>query len=245
VRLQRPRTTPAGRYALTVNLKPAGNVQFSLVARRAVDDSVLAERSFSESGAGYRTVSLEFNLEESAPLSYQLQRTGGDGTLAVDWLYLRFADQQDPLATFEFDELYHTGNTAADDRASGGRALLLTTTDPPGQVTRGPYRLYGPGHYLLTARLALSERTALPAETVIGSIVLRNHLDEIGDERDRPANVIMAERPFTAGAFAGSTNFRELAFPFTLERPAFLSVNLMNFQYGLLADRATVTRVGP
>lgn len=245
VRLRRARTTPAGRYLLSVSLKPAGNAQFSLLVRRAADDAVLGERSFSESGAGYRTVTLEFSLEDSAPLYYQLRRSGGEGTLAVDWLYLLFADQQEPLETFEFDELYHSGNTVPDDRASGGRALLLTETDPPGQATRGPYRLYGPGHYLLSARLALPERAALPAETVIGSMVLRNHLDEYGAERDRPENVILAEQSFTAGTFGGGTGFHEVAFPFTLERPAFLSVNLMNFQHGLLADRATVTRVGP
>ena len=243
VRLQRPRTTPAGHYLLALRLKPAGTARFSLLVRRAADNAVLAERSFSESGAGYRTVSLDFTLGESAPLYYQLQRAGG--ALAVDWLYLHFADQQDPLETFKFDELYHTGNTARDDRASGGRALLLTAADPSGQATRGPYRLYDPGRYLLTAWLALPERTSLPSETIVGSIVLRNHLDEIGDERDRPANVIMAERPFTAGALAGTSGFSEVAFPFTLERPAFLSVNLKHFRHGLLADRATVTRLGP
>lgn len=244
VRLRRSRTTPAGRYVLAVSLKPAGTARFSLLARRAADDAVLAERSFSESGGGYRTVALEFSLEQSAPVYYQLQRAGG-GTLAVDWLYLRFADQQDPLAGFEFDELYHTGNTTPDDRASGGRALLLTPTDPPGQVTRGPYRLFAPGSYLFGARLALPEKTALPAETVVGSIVLRNHLDDFGEVRDRPENLIMAEQSITAGALAGAGGYRELAFPFRLERPAFLSVNLAHFQRGLLADRATVTRVGP
>jgi hypothetical protein len=77
----------------------------------------------------------------------------------------------------------------------------------------------------------------------VASVILRNHLDEIGGERDLPANVLMPERAIAAGALAGG-GFREVAFPFALARPAFLSVNLQHFQRGLLADRAAVARVG-
>jgi len=96
---------------------------------------------------------------------------------------------------------------------------------------------------VLTASLALPGGASPPPQTAVASVALRNHLDEFAGERDRPANVIMAERPVTAGALAGG-GFRDVAFPFALERPAFLSVNLQHFQHGLLADRVTVARVG-
>lgn len=243
VRLQRPRTTPAGSYSLAVRVRPSGSVRFSLQARRAADDAVLAERTFEEGGEGYRAVTLDFALAESIPVYYQLQHAGG-GSLAVDWLYLRFADQGDPLAGFEFEELYHAGNSVPWAGASGGRVLLLTPADPEGQVTRGPYRLLEPGRYALTASLALPPGAVPPPQAVVASFVLRNHLDEVPGQRDRPENVLMAERPVTAGELAAN-GLRPVVFDFSIERPAFLSVNLQHFKHGLIADRVTLARVGP
>ena len=241
--LHRPRTTPAGRFVLAASVKPEGTTRFALVVRRAADDAVLAERAFAESGPGYRTVSLEFTLDEAAPVAYQLR--GEVGALSVDWLYLRFADREDPPAAFEIEELFHAGNATADARAGGGTALLLPAAGAPVQATRGPYRLFAPGRYLLTLSLALAPGVAPPSpETVVAEVALRNHLDEVPGERDRAANVVMAGRPVSAGDL-GDAGFREVAFPFTLERPSFLSLNLRQLGPALLADRASIARAGP
>ncbi len=240
VRLQRNRTTPAGRFVLAASVKPDGAARFALLVRRAADDVILAERAFAESGPGYRAVETDFSLDEAGPIYYQLRGEGG--ALSVDWLYLRFADRPDPPEAFEFEELFHGGATTPDARASGGAALRLDA-GPPAQVTRGPYRLFAPGRYVLTLSLALAEGAAPPPDTVVASVALRNHLDQVPGERDREANTVMAERPVAASALGG-TGFREVAFPFTLERPAFLSLNLRRFGTTLLADRARVARAG-
>jgi hypothetical protein len=243
--LHRPRTTPAGRYTLSLRVKPPGPgaATFDLSVRRADGDAVVARRSFTEEGAGWRTVTLEFALEESTRVYYLLEKPGGVA-LALDWLYLRFADQTDPLETFTFDEMYHTGNTTPDPRAASRRAVRLGPDDPAGQATRGPYRLYGPGRYRLALSLALDAAAPLAPDTVVATVALRNHLDEEGAVRDLAPNLILPEQQVRAGTLAGG-GYRELAFPFALDRPTFLSVNVGHAGRGLLLDRARVERLAP
>lgn len=240
--LQPPRATPAGRYLLALNLRPEGPVRFSLAARRESGE-VLAQRDFAESGAGYRPVTLEFALPEADGVEYRLESVEGNA-VALDWLHLRFADEPDPLAGFEFDDLYHVGNVRPVAGASNGTALRLTPDDPVGQITRGPYRLLGAGEWVITLRLGLAAGAGPLPDAAVATVALRTHLDEYGKERDRPGGVILPERLIRAGELAGAGQGADLALPFTLARPTFLSVNVQSLGPGLILDRATLRRAG-
>ncbi len=240
--LQPPRATPAGSYRLSVNLRPAGAARLRLSARLA-KGGLLAARSFDEGGAGYRAVTLDFTLPEAADVAYHLEKEAG-APLALDWLHLRFADREEPISSFEFDELYHLGNVRPFAGASKGTALRLAAADPLGQVTRGPYRLLGAGAWALTLSLGYDAAVGLPPERAVGAVALRTHLDEYGKERERPEGLILPERVICAGELSGAAPLTELTLPFTLARPTFLSVDVRHLRHGLVLDRATLRRVG-
>jgi hypothetical protein len=161
----------------------------------------------------------------------------------LDWSYLRFADQPDPLSVFQFEEIYHFGNVRPRGDASGGRVVRLTSSDPVGQVTRGPYRLYGAGDYTLSVALALDGRDRPEGEETVAAVTLFDDNDKMTMAGTEQRGVVLGERRITAADFGNREGLAVFSYPFALDRPTILSLHVTHFGYTLDLDRVTIAKV--
>jgi hypothetical protein len=237
------RTTPAGDYVLTLRVRTEGTATFKLSVFAYADKARIASETFDLDTAGeWRMVSLDFSLPEAMRIISQVDKPEGS-SLLLDWSYLRFADQQDPLPAFEFEEIYHFGNVQPRAGASGGRAVRLTASDPVGQVTRGPYRLYDAGDYTLSVALALGEGEEPEGKETVAALTLLNDNDRMTVEGTAVRGVILGERRITAAEFTDRKGFNVFSYPFALDRPTILSVHVTHFGRTLDLDRVIVAKV--
>ena len=207
------------------------------------DKARIASETFAlDTGGEWRMVSLDFSLPEAMRIISQVDKPEGS-SLVLDWSYLRFADQPDPLSAFEFEEIYHFGNVRPRFGASGGRAVRLTPSDPVGQVTRGPYRLYGAGDYTLSVALALEGGEGPKGEETVAAVTLLNDNDKMTMEGTALQGAILGERRITAADFGNREGVAVFPYPFTLDRPTILSLHVTHFGYTLDLDRATIVKV--
>ncbi len=239
----RRRTTPAGRYTFSLRVRTEGEPSFTVSVLSSPDKRLVASKAFTLDTSGdYRTASIDFSLEEATPIYYQIA-PAPESALALEWTYLRFADQADPLPGFEFEEIYHFGNVSPHRGASGGRAVRLTGIDPVGPVTRGPYRLYGKGEYVIRLSLALGDGEVIGGEETVAAVMLRSDDDRADIAAAEAREVVMGEQRITAADFSGPEAFTPFTYPFTLERPTFLSVHVAHFGREIYLDTVTIEEV--
>jgi hypothetical protein len=237
------RTTPAGTYTLTLRVRTEGAASFKVSVFADADRESIASETFTlDTDGEYRMVSMDFSLPEAMRIISQIDKPQGSAFF-LEWTYLRFADQPEPLSVFEFEEIYHFGNVKPRSGASGGRAVRLTTSDPVGQVTRGPYRLYGAGDYTLTVALALGGREMPGGEETVAALTLFNDNDKMAMKESGLRGIVLGERRITAADFGNREGFAVFSYPFALDRPTILSLHVTHFGHTIDLDRATIAKV--
>jgi len=237
------RTTPAGRFVLAARVRSEEPAGFLLRTRSSIDNAVVAEEDFTlDPAGGYGIFAMEFDLDESRSLHHEFVK-GDDSTVLLDWISMRFADVEDPPARLEAEELFHIGNAAERPGASGGKALRLTSHDPPGRATRGPYRLFGEGEYEILLSAALDSGERYEAAAPVFALAVRNHLDEFPRDADTDENRVMPEQAVSAGEFGDGAAFQDFTFRFSLKRPTFLSFNVRHFARTIYLDTFTIRKV--
>jgi hypothetical protein len=234
----RRRTTPAGHYSLTARVnsgEDAAGLTLSVV--KSKDKSVVSSSIFNINTAKqYENISIEFELDRAAMINFVVEKEEGE-ELMLDWFYLKFADQHDPIVRYEIEEMFHMGNTAPVEGASGGSALYLDRIDPKTSVVNGPCRLLQPGAYEISVAAALTDSIAAEQDPVIFVDIL----DGKGFGR-KPGRRLVERQTINAGDFSERRLFQKFNYEVIVDRPVFINVELIHCGWQVYLDYIMITR---
>lgn len=158
---------PTGRYKAIFRVKASGDREDALIATLDVSTGkgekiLTGKKVFSKDFKGldgYRDIILPYSIDEPSGLEFRVYFEGR-GDLWVDYIYVLFDDQKDPLYLIEAEELWHTGSTVEDSSASSGYAVYVTETSTKEHVLSGPWRRFPPNRYRASFRMKIGgERT--------------------------------------------------------------------------------------
>lgn len=228
------RIYPTGSYRVIFNLKAGEYGDRGVIARIEVYDTVngkvvserkIGPRDFPGDPA-YRPLEIGFDNAEPTRVEFRISYLGR-GNLCADYVYAVFAEEKDPRASYEAEDLFHIGDWVEDDDASGGVAVLVgRDEDLYMPVVNGPSRLYGPGRYRAVFRVGTRE--AGP-----GSLFRLEVASSFGGG--------IAERLVGAGEAGREDAYRDYEIPFVLKKATPLSFRLWHLNNAVLrVDRIEV-----
>ncbi|MEA3369402.1 MAG: hypothetical protein U9Q24_03505, partial [Candidatus Ratteibacteria bacterium] len=134
--------------------------------------------------------------------------------LWVNYLYILFADQEDPRYHYEAEDLYYRGLLSEDSDASAEETIVFT----PGltrhqEVLFGPYRRLSKGIYQISFRLKTDELSDFPLATLeVTTNFGRNKL---------------AEREIKGSDFKEKGIYQYFSFPFGLKKEQILEFRIV------------------
>lgn len=242
------RPAPTGRYVATFSLRgdpPAEGALAWLDVAIERGQRILAETLVGGTPEGpsvrpdeFSDVELRFEVPRPALVEYRV-RWLGQGWLEADYVYVRFEAEEDPAESFEVAGLAHAMGQELDPEASGGVALMygppLRPRHPfaepyrPFHLLSGPYRRYPAGDYRAAFRVKVVEPSPGPIMSLSVGLM--------------PDRLILAQAEVPGDAPVGE--YREIALPFSLERPGVIEFLAQYLGSGVIAlDRVTVGQVG-
>jgi hypothetical protein len=100
-----------------------------------------------------------FETKRSRRLVFEVTTDGPE--VAIDYLYILYRDQEDPLSSAEMEDLYHIGWVREDPAAAGGRAVALAAgVAPPISFPAGLRRYLPAGVWKVSLWYRLGEGPA-------------------------------------------------------------------------------------
>lgn len=210
------RTFPTGRYKVLFRLKTNNNLGHKKVARIEVSidegrEIIKRDVVYSDdfdSPNTYRDFILPFELRKPQRLEFRVWFYK-EVNLWIDYVYVLFADQQDPLFSYEAEDLFHIARVIFDSQAHKERTIYADVSlDPQDYLNTGPHRRYPPGRYRAYFRLKIDNLT----EDEIARI-------EITTDGRREK---LASRAINGVEFEVQEEFKEFAVTFDLKAPQVL-----------------------
>ena len=136
--------------------------------------------------------------------------------LWVDYLYILFADQEDPRYHYEAEELYYRGLLSEDSDASAEKAVMFSpglTLHP--EVLYGPYRRFSKGIYQISFRLKTDELSDF-------SLAKLEVTANFGRKK-------LAEREIKGSDFKEKGIYQYFTFPFELKNEQILEFRIIYY----------------
>jgi hypothetical protein len=228
------RTLPTGRYVAIFRLRGQGAGAGPFARAEVTADrgrQVLAQRLLNtgDPSPRFADIELHFEVTRPEPLEYRLEWFG-QGRVEADYVYVRFAEENDPRALFEVESLAHAMEERADPGASGGVAAFADLRSPKDNLLSGPYRRYPAGTYEATFRLRVERPSPAPVMRLAVALM--------------PNHVVLAGTD-VRGDPEGVGRYRDVSLPFRLERAGIIEFLAQHLGVAPIAlDRITVRPIG-
>ena len=236
----RQQVFPRGDYKLIFHLKTDDNTINEPIAildvcvnngQDIISRKEIKGTDFKEAGK-YQDFVIEFNpISQGSGLTGQVPDKSffpefrieflKKANLWVDYLYILFAEQEDPRYHYEAEELYYRGLLSEDSDASAERAIMFS----PGltrhqEVLYGPYRRFSKGIYQISFRLKTDELSDFSlAKLEVTANFGRNKL---------------AEREIKGSDFKEKGIYQYFSFPFGLKKEQILEFRIVYYHKGKL-----------
>lgn len=210
------RKYPTGNYKAVFRLKVADNQNNDLAATIDVaakkGDIILSEKKLKgqqfQKENTYQNFTLPFKLKEPTRIEFRTY-FHKNTSICIDYIYLIFADQKDPLLTVETEDSFHIAQLKHDPEASGQLAIMAVPhQDPSDFLTSGPYRQYLPGNYRALFRLKIDSNS-------------ENQVAELQITSDG-RKTILAKKSLTTRDFERNNIYQEIHLSFTLDKTSIL-----------------------
>ena len=182
--------------------------------------------------AVYNTVSFEYVLEKPETLEFRV-KTKGTVPVWFDYSYTRFQDQEDPLLSYEIEEMWHAGRTREDPAASGAAALyFVASRDPHDIVVSGPFRVFSAGKYRVSFYVRGAANGTGKDEPVLELLAASGYRTRVYARKEVSASML------------DTREYRAVSLDFTLQHRAGLEF-LVRFPGGrdVWVDRVEVDRI--
>ena len=227
------RPFPRGRFRAVFRIQATGGGRgepdrVEVVAEQGT--RLLAARPLRAGSDGFRDERVEFDVAEPDFLEFRTH-WAGTSRLAVESVYVTFADQRDPQRHFEMEELMHSLEEHADPTAGNGRASRVDPRwTPRDELLTGPFRRYPAGAWVASLRFRV-EGPGGSGPVARFAVVAAGSREPLGES-------LITVEPLEEG-------YREVEVPFRLTAPTVLELSLRYLGgAGLLLDRISLRRAG-
>jgi len=229
---------PSGQYRALFRLRAEPDTAQELLAklvikqgRRVVAEKEIKAENFVITG-DYSDFELEYEIDVAGikeGMSFQVQYFGRR-RLWLDYVYILFADQHDRQEiAFEAEQMFHIGKTVYDEKASDGKAVRVTLTDPSGNIVFGLSRRFPAGRYQVSYRIALEGE---PGRQLCSAQAIR--------QIDR---YILDSAPVKVESSTQEGEWKDVVLNFSIDRPQIIDFPVHFYKNGTVTvDRIEVRK---
>ncbi len=234
------KTFPAGRYKATFRIRTGAKpVEGDLLVIDVAGEGgsnvralrVITSADFPVPGR-YEEFTLGYDLSVGIPWQVEFRaKSTGRSDIFIDSVYVRFADQVDPLFTVEAEDLNYTGTIRSHGSVEGGKAVFSTPDrDPSTLMVYGPGRILPAGSY--TAYFRMKTEASMATPNAVADVEI--YSENLGRN--------LATRTVT-GEETGSV-YTDVTVPFAIEKPDAVDFKVIfKGSAPLWVDRITVAKV--